>query len=256
MQWNKTFGGSDGEFAYSAVQTSDGGYAISGEAAVGFDQRNFWLIKTDANGTLQWDAKYGGDHDARRAKMVQTTDGGYVLGGFISGIGAGGSDFWLVKTDASGNMLWNKTFGGTNTDYALSVVQTVDGGYALAGETLSFGAGSWDYWLVKTDENGSIEWNQTYGGTNEEHAYCAIQTGDGGYAMAGYTGSFGAGDDDFWIVKTDAKGDLSSAVESGLAWTYSTPSSITLYRGETGYWNYVRVRIWKIHNPYPVIDLP
>jgi hypothetical protein len=118
------------------------------------------------------------------------------------------------------------------------LVQTSDGGYALAGYTNSSGAGSYDFWLVKTDSAGNALWNKTYGGTNDDEAAALVQTSDGGYALAGYTNSYGAGGFDFWLVKTD--------VESGLAWIDSTANTITLYRGATDpYWNFVRVQIWQ-----------
>ncbi|MCK4434863.1 hypothetical protein KAU92_05180, partial [Candidatus Bathyarchaeota archaeon] len=131
---------------------------------------------------------------------------------------------------------------------------TGDGGYALASETESFGAGDCDFWLVKTNSTGHMMWNQTYGGTGEDVARSMVQTADGGYALAGYTLSFGAGGYDFWLVKIDSAGNMQwirDWFRSGLAWMDSTADTITLYRGATdAYWNYVRVRIWKIkHNP-------
>jgi hypothetical protein len=101
---------------------------------------------------------------------------------------------------------WSKTYGGTSTDWVFVLVQTVDGGYAIAGYTDSFGAGSNDFCLVKTDAAGNAQWNRTYGGTDDDHALALVQTVDGGYALAGYTDSFGAGNSDFWLVKTDADG--------------------------------------------------
>jgi len=127
---------------------------------------------------------------------------------------------------------WSKTYGGTSSDVANSLVQTVDGGYAIAG----YGFAN----LVKTDMNGNPQWNKTYLG----FASSVVQTSDGGYALAGRTPSFGAGARDFWLVKTDSAG---ASPKFGLAWIDSTADSITLYRGATDpYWNYVRVRIWKI----------
>jgi len=132
---------------------------------------------------------------------------------------------------------WSQTYGGTSGDYARALVETSDGGYALAGEIGSFGPS--DFWLVKTDASGNMQWNQTYGGIGIDYALSLVQTVDGGYAIAGFADSFGAGSLDFWLVKTD--------VEQGLAWTDSATNSITLYRGVTdAYWNFVRVRIWKI----------
>jgi hypothetical protein len=209
--WNKTYGGTRDDYGYSLVQTSDGGYAIAGctySYGVGTPTySNVYLVKTDASGIMQWNKTYGGVSDEWVKSLVQTSEGGYALAGATTSFGVGGADFWLVKTDAAGNALWNRTYGGTNNDYAHSLVQTVDGGYALVGSTTSFGVGGADFWLVKTDALGNLVWNQTYGGTSEDWGYSVIQTADGGYAIAGYTDSFGSGRQAY-LVKTDALGNL------------------------------------------------
>ena len=186
-----------------------------------------------------WTRTYGGAITDYGYSVVQTADGGYAVAGYTLSI-AEGRDFWLVKTDALGNHLWNQTYGGTGDDEAQSIIQTDDGGYAVAGYTYSFGAGNTDFWLIKTDALGNHLWNQTYGGTGHDtDTRSVVQTSDGGYVIAGNTASFGAGGHDFWLVRI--------STESGLAWTDSTADTITLYRGATdSYWNYVRVRIWKI----------
>ncbi|MCW4005671.1 MAG: hypothetical protein NWF04_03615 [Candidatus Bathyarchaeota archaeon] len=207
MQWGKTYGGTKMDQAYCVIQTSDGGYAIVGRtASSGAGYYDYWLVKTDADGEMQWNQTYGGLYDDCAFCVVETSDGGYALGGQTKSFGAGSIDYWLVKTDSNGAMQWNQTYGGASADYAFCVVHTNDGGYAIAGYTGSFGAGSTDYWVVKTDANGVMQWNQTYGGTNIEYADSIIQTSDGGYALAGYTASFGAGNYDYWLVKTDANG--------------------------------------------------
>jgi hypothetical protein len=208
--WSKTFGGTGSDAGWGdIVQTSDEGYALSGDtASFGAGSGDYWLIKTDAAGNMQWNKTYGGTGSDSESAMCQTSDGGYALGGVTNSFGAGSNDFWLVKTDASGNMQWNKTYGGTGNDYGYSVVQTSDGGYALAGLTTSFGAGGNDAYLVKTDASGNMQWNQTYGGTGSDIVYLLVATPDGGYALGGRTASFGAGSDDFWIVKTDAAGNM------------------------------------------------
>jgi predicted secreted protein len=189
------------------VQTGDGGYALAG--ATGYSGiKDFWLVKTDAAGNAQWNKTYGGTNDDEAYALVQTGDGGYALAGYTASFGAGVYDFWLVKTDANGNMQWNRTYGGTISDIACALVQTSDDGYALAGATGDFGAGIADCWLVKADSNGIAQWNQTYGGTGYDAAYALVQTVDGGYALAGYTNSFGAGNLDSWLVKTDAAGAM------------------------------------------------
>jgi len=209
MLWNKTYGGTDYDWAYSVVQTTEGGYALAGTTmSFGDGSEDAWLVKTDAAGNMLWNKTYGGTGGDYAFWVVQTTEGGYALAGTTASFGAGGFDFWLIKTDAAGNMLWNKTYGGTDYDWASPVVQTADGGYALAGATTSFGAGGFDFWLVKTDSTGNMLWNRTYGGTGDDKAFALGPTSDGGYALAGYTVSFGAGSYDFWLVKTDAAGDM------------------------------------------------
>jgi len=118
-----------------------------------------------------------------------------------SSFGAGGFDVYLVKTDRDGNMLWNRTFGGTNHDYGFSVQQTSDGGYIIAGDTLSYGAGDFDAYLVKTDSEGNMLWYTTFGGSNQDNCRSGQQTSDGGYVIAGETKSFGAGDFDMYLTK-------------------------------------------------------
>jgi len=208
-QWNKTYGGTNWEVCYCAVQTSDGGYALAGyTTSFGAGSYDFWLIKTDSSGNMEWNKTYGGNIWDSCYCVIQTSDGGYALAGWTDSYGAGGWDFWLIKTDSSGNMEWNKTYGGTNNDIAYSVVQTSDGGYALAGGTRSYGAGSIDFWLIKTDSAGNPQWNQTYGGTYGELCRCVVQTNDGGYALAGGGDPFGAGHYDFWVVKTGSTGNM------------------------------------------------
>jgi len=149
MEWNKTYGGESSDAAYSLVETSDGGFAMAGQLA-----NEFWLVKIDASGNMIWNQTYG---EGSASSLVETSDGGYALAGETYIFGAGLFDFWLVKTDAYGNMEWNQTYGGEYGDIAHSLVETSDGGYALAGETYSFGAGASDFWLVKTDANGIPE---------------------------------------------------------------------------------------------------
>ncbi len=206
--WNKTFGGDSTERGWSVQQTSDGGYILVGDTrSYGAGGSDFWLVKTDSNGNKEWDKTFGGTGLEWACSVQQTSDGGYVLAGRTDSYGAGGGDFWLVKTDSNGNKVWDKTFGGTNSDSAHSVQQTSDGGYILAGDTGSYGAGNGDFWLVKTDSNGNKEWDKTFGGNSIDWAYSVQQTSDCGYILAGHTYSYGAGDEDFWLIKTDSEGN-------------------------------------------------
>jgi len=212
--WSQTYESVSFGSAYSVVETSDGGYAIVGESGLDSD---FCLLKTDELGNMRWFRTYGGEETDRALSLVETSDGGYALAGSTESFGAGDADFWLVKTDANGTMQWNMTYGGPDSEEAYSVVQTSDGGYALAGymqysdvrvsDFLVITRGS-DFLLVKTDAYGNVEWNQTYGGIEDEYAFSVVETSDGGYAIAGKTESFGAGSFDFWLVKTDAYGNM------------------------------------------------
>jgi hypothetical protein len=242
--WNKTYGGTGNDYGAMVVQANDAGCAIAGRTAVlGSTANDAWLIKTDSTGTMLWNKTYGGTANDQANAIVLTSDGGYALFGPTSSFAVGGQDAWLFKTDANGNMIWNKTYGGTGNEFCLYLLQTSDGGYAFCGSENSFGSGGTDVWLVKTDATGNMLWQKTWGGPNNEDAYSMIQTSDGGYALVGGTRSFGYGtavpvSSDWYFIKTD--------IEGGLAQIDSSSNSITLYRGATdAYWNYVRVRIWK-----------
>jgi len=206
-EWNRTYGGAYDDFAYSVVQTSDGGYAIAGNTySFGAGASDAWLIKTDAAGNMQWNKTYGGTDYEYVRSMVQTSDGGYALAGLT---GYYAYSVWLVKTDSAGNMQWNKTYEGSS--WVECVIQTGDGGYALVGTIYSGEyTGKWDFWLIKVDSSGNMIWNQVYGGAYEDDAYSMVQTSDGGYALAGWTDSYdvGWGYGDFWLVKTDSGGNL------------------------------------------------
>jgi hypothetical protein len=244
VQWNKTYGGTNNDEAYALLQTTDEGYALAGSTdSFGAGGYDFWLVKTDGLGNVEWNKTYGGAGADYARALVRTVDGGYALAGYTDSFGAGSYDFWLVKTDAFGGVQWNKTYGRADLDYAQAMVGTVDGGYALAGRTpASFGGISTrDFWLVKTDGLGNVEWNKTYGGEFTDWAFALVETVDGGYALAGATLSIGAGSNDFWLVKTD----IETGSSIGLSWVGSSANSVSLYRGsKDSFWNYVRVRAW------------
>jgi hypothetical protein len=209
LGWSENYGGTNSDEAYSVVQTSDGGYALAGyTGSFGAGSWDFYLVKTDLTGTMLWNKTYGGTNSDVAHSVVQTSDGGYALAGYTNSFGIGGNDVYLVRTDSSGNMQWNKTYGGPNRDEGYSVIQTGDGGYAIAGYTDSFGAGSYDFSLVKTDAAGNIQWNKTYGTPFEDYGRSIVQTSDGGYAIAGSTMPNGDGFIRSWLVKTDAVGNM------------------------------------------------
>jgi hypothetical protein len=216
LQWAKTYGGTDHDFAYSVQQTSDGGYIVAGHIGVLFgDYMDILLIKTDAYGNVIWAKTYGGANYDYAYSVQQTSDGGYIVAGGTWSFGAGIFDIFLIKTDENGNIQWAKTYGGTREDYGFSVQQTSDGGYILAGHTVSFGAGNWDIFIIKTDANGNVQWAKTYGGTSDDLVRFVRQTSDGGYIMVGETYSFGEGYSDIFLIKTDANGNVQWAKTYG-----------------------------------------
>jgi hypothetical protein len=207
-EWARTFGGSDSDWGDSVQQTRDGGYVVVGSTgSYGAGEQDAWLIKTDAKGNKEWNKTFGGSDSDWGDSVQQTLDGGYIITGKTDSYGAGASDAWLIKTDAKGNKEWDKTFGGSGDDYGFSVRQTRDGGYIIAGRTGSYGAGDWDVWLIKTDAKGNKEWNKTFGGSDRDDGYSIQQTRDGGYIIVGETSSYGAGERDVWLIKTNAKGN-------------------------------------------------
>ncbi|MBE9483836.1 MAG: YIP1 family protein [Bacteroidetes bacterium] len=214
-QWNKTFGGTGRDIAYSAIQTSDGCYLIIGETESYGIESDAWLIKIDVNGSEQWNKTFGGNNPDWIGMAQQTSDGGFVLTGYTESYGKSG-DAWLIKTDVNGNQQWSKTFGGKDSDWVVSVKKTSDDGYILAGTTESFGAGKYDAWLIKTDANGNSQWERTFGGAEDDMISSFQKTSDGGFILTGDTVSYGGSYDPYndcywpkvWLIRTDSNGNL------------------------------------------------
>jgi len=187
----------------SVRQTSDGGYIIAGwSRPLSGNGGDVWLIKTDANGNKEWDKTLGDGDGDWGGSAQQTSDGGYVIVGATGSLGAGGGDVWLIKTDADGGSVWDRTFGGPGYDIGQSVQQTTDGGYIIAGTTWSDGASNGDVWLIKTDADGNKVWDEVFGGDDDDRGYSVQQTLDGSYIIAGETKSYGASWYDVWLIKT------------------------------------------------------
>ena len=209
MQWNQNYGGLFSDRAYSLVTTNDGGYAFSGSTdSYGAGNADVWLVKVDSLGNMEWNQTYGGPLDDHSWSLVVTDDGGYVLLCDTTSFGSGGSDVWVIKVDSSGEVEWNRTYGGNDFESVSTIIRTNDGGYAFAASTTSFGAGSSDFWLVKLDSYGNVEWNQTFGGSGVEFANSLVETIDGGYALAGSTSALVDGNADVWLVKVDSFGNM------------------------------------------------
>ncbi len=168
-------------------------------------------------------AALGGDGNEYAFSMTRTNDGGYIMVGQTSSFGAGGNDIYVVKMDASANIQWTKVIGGGGDDRGFAIIQTTDGGYAIAGDGDSYGAGIYDMYVIKLDASGNLQWMRTIGGLGNDGAQAIIQTNDGGYAVAGYT-DFGTNSKSFYVARLDASGNLSWSryIEGGeYEWAYS-----------------------------------
>jgi hypothetical protein len=205
--WTRTYGGSGTEIAYGVQQTADGGFIISGYASsVATASDDAYLIRTDPSGIVIWSQAYGDTLQESALSVQQTSDGGYVFAGRSDSYGSSSADVLLVKTDNSGGVLWTRSYGGAGWDEGSSVQQTADGGYIVVGSTDSFGANQIDVYVVKTNSSGDTLWTRTYGGGGGDVGSSVRQVPDGGYLIVGSTGSFGAGTDDVYLVRTDASG--------------------------------------------------
>ncbi|MBK0403512.1 T9SS type A sorting domain-containing protein [Adhaeribacter sp. BT258] len=239
--WDKTLGGNGGDYLSSVKQTPDGGYILGGESGSGISgdktqackgYEDYWIIKLDTNGNKIWDKTYGGINEEEIGVIEPTIDGGYIVGGQSnSGISGdktevnrgSGYDLWIIKLDANGNKLWDKTLGSSSTDNFTCIQQTKDGGYILGGYSYSgisgdktqASRGGLDYWVIKLDANGNKLWDKTFGGSTNEVLASVQQTTDGGYIIGGGSGSGIGGDKshashgcgDFWVLKLNATGN-------------------------------------------------
>jgi hypothetical protein len=233
IQWQKCLGGSNFDLGWRILHSGDGGYLVAGmtESTNGDvsglrGARDFWMMKLNSGGTMEWQKCLGGTDWEDLGDAQKTTDGGYILAGHtksnngdVSG-NHGSEDFWLVKTDSLGNLLWQKCFGGSGFDEAESVQQTSDGGFIVAGTVLSTDSqvlgnhGSSDVWVLKLDASGNLQWKNCFGGTGNDLGQSVLQTEDGGFLVSGITGSNNGqvsgnhGNYDLWLVKLNASGDL------------------------------------------------
>ncbi len=234
--WQKSLGGSNSEWAGGIQQTTDGGYIVgasskSKDGNVTGNKGNFdyWIVKLNSSGGIEWQNSYGGTASERLNSIQQTSDGGYVAAGSSASNDKDvtgnhrGTDYWIIKIDRIGTLIWQKSFGGSLDDIAYSIKQTSDYGFIVAGLTISYDGDVNDNtnpiknsWVIKLDGLGNIEWKKNYGGTAIEEARSIVQTKDGGYIIAGFTGSndgdvsgnHSLGNYDIWIFKINNAGIL------------------------------------------------
>lgn len=241
VNWQKTYGGTGDDKAFCIEQCKDGGYIVAGYTNSddgdidsnrgGYD---YWVIKLNDTGGVNWKRTYGGSGFDEAYGVVQTMGGGYIVAGWsdspdgdVSGLhqNGGDPDYWIVKLDDTGAISWQKCYGGYATDFAYCIQQTRDSGYIISGFTVSEDGdviglhGLGDCWVIKLNDTGKISWAKTYGGENDEYAYCIQQTREGGYIFAGSTSS-ALGDvtglhntpfitTDYWVVKLNDTGKIS-----------------------------------------------
>lgn len=236
VEWQKCLGGSGPDYAASNIfETTDGGFFIAGKSSSndgnvtgnhGMD--DFWVVKLDSNGEIEWQKSLGGTKNEEAHSAIQTDDGGYLVGGFTESIDGdvsvnhGNCDVWVVKLNQAGEIEWEKSLGGTDWDISHGLTQTSDGGYVIGAETASTDGdvgknnGSLDLWIVKLSKDGNFEWQKCYGGSEVDGSFSInnIQTHDGGYLIVGETLSNDGdvsgnhGDADLWVVKTNAIGSI------------------------------------------------
>jgi uncharacterized delta-60 repeat protein len=198
--------------ALSAVPLPAGGYLISGRAKLaGRSDYEFLLLKIGYSGDAVWSYSYGGSGTEEVHDLALTEDGGCVLAGPTRSFGTGGYDAWVLRLDASGEILWQKAYGGPKDDYAHAVWTTRDGGFVVAGSTSSFGAGSEDVWVFKLDKDGNIVWQMTYGGKGLDGAWAVREIKPSGYIVAGKTSSYGAGEEDALVLRLDKNGQIDAS---------------------------------------------
>jgi len=205
INWSRSYGGSNDDWLNEYVQTSDGSFTLAGGTrsyGTGIPASpNLYLIRTDPNGNFVWDKTYGGTNKEVGNDIVVTPDGGYLIVGDTYASGEQ-SDIWLIKTDSNGNMVWNKTYGGSGNDHGNAIHNTTDGsGYIIVGSTSSYGNGTSDIWMMRVDTSGNEIWNRTFGGTGIDEGYDVDGFLDG-YVISGSTTSLGAGGSDLWLIRT------------------------------------------------------
>jgi len=220
IQWQKNLGGSGDDVASSVEQTMDGGFIVAGRSTsndnnvtVNHGSSDYWLVKLDSGGAIQWQKSLGGSDGDIAYSIQQTFDGGYAVAGYTSSYDGdvtnnhGGLDFWVVKLDGTGTFQWQKCLGGYGGEVAYSIGQTSDSGYVLAGTALPGNNGVYDFWVIKINASGTMQWHQNMGGSNSDLAYSIRQTNDGGYLVAGRSNSNDSdltgnnGGYDYWVVK-------------------------------------------------------
>ncbi|MGI9329837.1 MAG: hypothetical protein ACR2QB_03900 [Gammaproteobacteria bacterium] len=209
LVWDRTFGGPASDWAYAMTGTQDGGLATAGRTeSQGAGEEDIWIVRVDGDGNRLWDKTFGGLATDRGRAIKETRDGGFIAAGATESKGAGEFDAWVLRLDRKGELVWDRHFGGQGTDWASGVVQTRDGGFAIAAYTTPAPGEPFIAWIIKLDANGQTQWEQRFGGAATDWATDIAETTDGHLGISGYTESQGAGKADIWVLMLDERGDL------------------------------------------------
>jgi Secretion system C-terminal sorting domain len=208
IEWSKIADNvSDGWMSSSIVLSADGGYGIACTIDSVLGRSDMCFIKLNELGLLQWSWVIGGTEDDQAFSVSQTGDHGYALAGFSNTFGAGSPDLYIVKLSVGGTLEWTRTIGGWNDDYAISIMNSLDGNLIVAGEGATFGNGWFDMYLMKLDTRGRLLWSKTIGGPEIDVMRSIVTDNEGGFIAVGRTYSFGSGESDMFLVKTDSVGN-------------------------------------------------
>jgi len=303
IQWQKTFGGSGNDNAYYIRQTFDSGYIVAGQSSSddgevtghhgGAGSSDFWIVKLSVSGNMQWEKSFGGSMNDDPAFIEQTSDSGFIIAGDTYSTDGdvtgnhGGEDYWVVKLSSNGSLQWEKTLGGSGSDYAQSVRQTTDGGYILSGGSnstdmdITGNIGHGDFWIVKLSSSGTIQWQKSLGGTSDDVGTCISLTYEGGYIVTGWVSSNDIdvtgfhGTTDYWVVKLTSSGaiewqkdmgslgleaawDVEPTRDSGYiiaGYTFFIGGDVTFNHGDNDVW-IVKLKPPSIESVVPVVYTP
>ena len=234
IDWQKHYGGTGEDIPFSIEQTDDDndgnqndGFIIAGRTkSFGASGYDYWVIKLSETGNITWQKRYGGSSNDLARQIEQTSDGGYILAGYTQSFTEGGYDIWVLKLDANGSIEWENSYGNSSSDGTVSIQETSDSGFIIGGWTNSYGAGGADAWILKLNATGSIEWQKAYGGSSDDFLSSISLTSDGGYIVTGYTTTFGAGNNDIWVLKLGPNGELTFDYGSGASVTVTNTTAV------------------------------
>ncbi|NLI98356.1 hypothetical protein GX441_06820, partial [bacterium] len=208
VEWERSYGGASSDTFFSVCELSTGGFAAAGNtASYGAGGTDIWLLRFEPDGDTLWTRTFGGPTEDLGYAICETADKGLLIAGSRVPLDTNENQLYLLKVDSAGAVLWEKEYGGEWDEFGYCIWPNADGSFAITGTTWSQGSGKADVWLLKIGASGDTLWTRTYGGTDKDEGYSVAGCTDGGYIISGYTMSYGAGYEDFYVIRTDALGD-------------------------------------------------